>query len=101
MDQRIAKLEREVKQLDAGIQNEAERERALMAGRRKKESEIRYRERRKRTHRLIEIGAEVESVLGRPIPKEELPAFREYMKKAEDELGAFRVVNGRCSFLLP
>jgi hypothetical protein len=50
---------------------------------------------------LIGIGVEVESVMGRQIPKEDLPAFREYLKTAERKIGAFNVVDGRCSFMLP
>lgn len=101
MDQKITKLRQEIEQLDEKIQREEAREQILQARHRKKENEIRFQERKQRTHRLISIGAEVESVLGRQIPKEDLHAFREYMKRAKDELGAFRVVNGRCSFLLP
>lgn len=101
MDDRLTKLQQEVQQLDAKLENEDIKKRAYQARCRKKESKNRSRERSQRTHRLIEIGAEVESVMGRQIPKEDLPAFREYMEKAESVIGAFRVVDGRCSFLMP
>ena len=101
MDQKLFTLQQEVEQLDARIQNADAKRQVLQARHRKKESERRSRERKQRTHRLISIGAEVESFMGRQITKEELPAFREYLKTAEREIGAFRVVDGRCSFLLP
>lgn len=43
----------------------------------------REEERRARTHRLIEIGAEVESVLGHPIEKEDLPKLRNFLENQE------------------
>ena len=101
MDQKLIALQQEVSQLDDRIQNEEAKVQALQARYRKKEDQNRSRERSRRAHRLIEIGAEVESVMGRQIPKEELPAFREYLKTAERKIGAFEVVDGRCSFLLP
>ena len=101
MDDRLTKLQQEVQQLDIKLENEGLKRQALLARHMKKENKNRSRERSQRTHRLIEIGAEVESVMGRQIPKEDLPAFREYMKTAERKIGAFRVVDGRCHFMLP
>ena len=101
MNDRLTKLQQEVSQLNIKLENEDLKRKALQARLVKKENKNRSRERSQRNHRLISIGAEVESVMGRQIPKEELPAFREYMKKAESIIGAFRIVNGRCSFLLP
>ena len=43
------------------------------------------KERKARTHRLIEIGGAVESVLGRPIEKEELPKLITFLKKQEEK----------------
>lgn len=40
-------------------------------------------ERKARTHRLIEIGAEVESVLGRSVEKEDLPKLRDFLETQE------------------
>ncbi len=40
-------------------------------------------ERKKRTHRLIEIGAAVESVLGRCIEIEEIPKLIAFLNKQE------------------
>ncbi len=101
MDDRFTKLQQEVMQLDIKLENEDLKRKALQARLTKRENKSRSQKRSQRAHLLIEIGAEVESVMGRQIPKEDLPAFREYMKIAEREIGAFRVVNGRCSFLLP
>ena len=52
----------------------------LQARKRELEAKEKDRARKARTKRLIEIGATVESVLGREIPKEELPAFMEWLK---------------------
>ena len=101
MEERIEKMQQEVAYIDEKLLRTEQKEKQLQARCRKKENEIKYKNRKQRTHRLIEIGAEVESILGRQIPKEDLPAFREYMKRAEKELGTFVVVDGRCSFLLP
>jgi hypothetical protein len=101
MDKQVEKMQQEVADLDEKLLLTEQKKKQLEARYRKKENEIRSRERKQRNHRLISIGAEVESVLGRQISKEELPAFREYLKTAEREIGAFRVVDGRCSFLLP
>ena len=38
---------------------------------------------RLRTHRLIEVGASVESVLGFPIEKDDLPKLISFLKKQE------------------
>lgn len=81
-DPELEKLDRKITELD----------------RRKKQLEARYRQkerrnanddRRQRAHRLIGIGAEVESVFERQIGKEELSGFREYLKKVKDVMGAF------------
>lgn len=40
--------------------------------------------RKARTKRLIEIGAAVESVLGRPIEKDDLPNLIQFLKDQED-----------------
>lgn len=52
----------------------------LQARKRELEAKEKDRARKARTKRLIEIGATVESVLGREIKKEELPAFMEWLK---------------------
>lgn len=51
----------------------------------KKHLEARKREedRKARTKRLIEVGAEVESVLGCPIEREDLPKLRRFLQDQE------------------
>lgn len=67
--ERIAELQEKQKQLK-------EQEKKLRA----KQSQ---EERKKRTKRLIEIGAAVESVLNRPIEKEDLPKLVAFLKLQE------------------
>lgn len=57
----------------------------LQARKRELEAKEKDRARKARTKRLIEIGATVESVLGREITKEELPAFMEWLKEKRTE----------------
>ena len=40
-------------------------------------------EEKRRTHRLITVGAEVESVLGHPIEKKDLPKLRKFLEDQE------------------
>lgn len=70
IDERIAKLQEKQKQLKA-------QEKALKA---KQSAE----ERKKRTKRLIEIGATVENVLGRPIEQSDLPKLKEFLEQQEN-----------------
>ena len=53
-------------------------ERKKQLERRKKDEEARAR-----THRLIEVGAAVESVLGCPVTKEDLPKLTAFLKRQE------------------
>ncbi len=58
-----------------------------MAQLKAKEKQIKARhsqeERKARTKRLIEVGATVESVLGRPIEKEDLPKLKAFLENQE------------------
>ena len=101
MDKQVEKMKQGVANLEEKLESVERKHEQLQARRRKKENEISYQNRKQRTHRLIGIDAEVESVMGRQIPKEDLPAFREYLKTAERKIGAFNVVDGRCSFMMP
>lgn len=51
---------------------------------RKLKSQMVQTERKARTKRLIEIGGAVESVLGKPIPKEDLPKLIGFLKQQEE-----------------
>lgn len=70
IEERIAKLQERQSQLKA-------QEKALKA----KQSGA---ERKARTKRLIEIGGAVESVLGQPISKEDLPKLIKFLKDQEE-----------------
>jgi Skp family chaperone for outer membrane proteins len=73
-EDRIAELTKKQEQLEA-------RKKALKA----KQGQA---ERKARTKRLIEIGGAVESVLGRPIEKQDLPKLIAFLKQQE-ERGSF------------
>ena len=64
----------------AELQEKEAQLRELMKQLKKRESE---EQRKARTRRLIQIGAEVESVLGRPIEPEELPKLRKFLQNQE------------------
>ena len=69
IDERIAELQEKQKQLK-------EQEKKL-------KSQQSAEERKKRTKRLIEIGAAVESVLKNPIEKEDLPKLISFLENQE------------------
>lgn len=69
-EERISDIDKKMEQLKA-------QKRALQA---RQSAE----ERKKRTKRLIEVGATVEKVLGRPIEHEELPKLLAFLQQQED-----------------
>lgn len=69
IDERIEKLEEKKEQLNQQVKQ--------LKARKSQE------ERKARTKRLIEIGASVESVLGRPIEHDELPKLIDFLKIQE------------------
>ena len=71
IDERISELQEKQKQLK-------EQEKKLKA----QQSQA---ERKNRTKRLIEVGATVESVLGKPISKEDLPKLKKFLEKQEQK----------------
>lgn len=70
VEERIAELQKKQEQLKA-------QEKALKA----KQVQA---ERKARTKRLIEIGGAVESVLGKPIEKQDLPKLISFLKQQEE-----------------
>lgn len=70
VEERIAELQKRQEQLKA-------QEKALKA----KQAQA---ERKARTKRLIEIGGAVESVLGKPIEKQDLPKLISFLKQQEE-----------------
>jgi hypothetical protein len=68
-EEKLLELQRKMEQLKA--QEKAIKARQAQA------------ERKARTKRLIEIGAIVESVLGKPIEKEDLPKLKAFLEEQE------------------
>lgn len=60
-----------------------EKEKVLKARKQELLAKNREKERKARTHRLIEVGGAVESVLGRPIEKEDLPKLIAFLQEQE------------------
>lgn len=60
-----------------------ERQKQLKAQERKLKAQHSQAERKERTKRLIEVGATVESVLGKPIGKEDLPKLKSFLEQQE------------------
>jgi hypothetical protein len=83
LNDKIAKLQEKQKQLKA-------QEKALKARQIQTERKI-------RTKRLIEVGAVVESVLGRPIEKEDLPNLLMFLQQQEQRGNFFSKAMQRVS----
>ena len=76
--------------LDERIEEKRQKEQELLEKAKNYSAQIKQLEQRKRneenkarTHRLILIGAEAESVLGRPITDEDIPLFRNFLLSQE------------------
>lgn len=69
--------------IDEQIKALEEKEQILKARKQQLLAKNREQERKKRTHRLIEVGGAVESVLGRPIEKEDLPKLIAFLQEQE------------------
>lgn len=76
--------------LDERIQSCATKEEEMLeklkqyqAQRKQLEKRKKEEERKIRTHRLIQIGGAVESVLGRPVTEEDVPKLIAFLKKQE------------------
>lgn len=70
--------------IDEQIKALEEKEQILKARKQQLLAKNREQERKKRTHRLIEVGGAVESVLGRPIEHDELPKLLNFLKQQEE-----------------
>lgn len=70
--------------IDEQIKALEEKEQILKARKQQLLAKNREQERKKRTKRLIEVGATVEKVLGRPIEHEELPKLLAFLQQQED-----------------
>ena len=91
----------QIKEFDRKIEKLDRRRKQLEAVYRQKQNRDVYEGRKARAHRWIGIGAEVESVLERQITKEELGAFRNYMKKVVMIMGAFEPEKVDAPFSCP
>lgn len=84
------------KTLDERIQNCTTKEEEMLeklkqyqAQRKQLERRKKEEERKIRTHRLIQIGGAVESVLGRAVTEEDVPKLIAFLKKQEANGGYF------------
>ncbi len=58
------------------------------------ENQKKEEDRKARAHRLIEVGASVESIVGQPIEKEKLPALISFLKDIEERDHSLSVALG-------
>ena len=79
------RVEEKERQLKLAIEKAKQLEAQLKALESRKKEE----ERKARTHRLIEIGATLESITKQPIQKANLPMLLEYLTKIEENNFAF------------
>ena len=70
-------------QLEKREQESLEKAKQYAAQKRELEKRKKAEESKKRTHRLCQIGGAVESVLGCPIEKEDLPKLIGFLKRQE------------------
>lgn len=77
------------KTLEEQLKALEEKEQILKARKQQLIAKSKEQERKARTHRLIEIGGAVESVLGRAIEKDELPKLIAFLKQQEKNDGFF------------
>lgn len=76
-------LEERIQEKDHRAQKLIEQAKQVEAQRKELQKRQQAEERKKRTHRLIQIGAAVESVLGSSIEEEELPKLIAFLTKQE------------------
>ena len=76
-------LEERIQEKNLRAQKLIEEAKKVEAQRKLLEKRQQAEERKKRTHRLIQIGAAVESVLDVPIEEEDIPRLIAFLKKQE------------------
>ena len=74
----------EKRSIDERISELQEKQRQLKEQEKKLRAQQSQTERKARTKRLIEIGATVESVLGKPITKDDLPKLKSFLEQQEE-----------------
>lgn len=82
-------LEERIQEKDLQAQKLMEKAKQYEAQRKQLVKRQQEEERKKRTHRLIQIGAAVESVLGSTIVEEDIPKLIAFLKKQEANGGFF------------
>lgn len=80
--------EERVEEMEKKEQASLEKARKYKARKRELEKKKNADESKKRTHRLCQVGATVESVLGRPIEEADIPKLTAFLRKQE-ERGSF------------
>ena len=73
----------EKRSIDERISELQDKQRQLKEQEKKLRAQQSQAERKARTKRLIEIGATVESVFGKPIEKEDLPKLKNFLEQQE------------------
>lgn len=76
-------LEERIQEKDSQAQKLMEKAKQYEAQRKQLVKRQQEEERKKRTHRLIQIGAAVESVLGSTIAEEDIPKLIAFLKRQE------------------
>jgi hypothetical protein len=84
-----AVTKREKRTLEMQLDDIAKQKKQLLERERRLKAKLADDERKKRTKRLIEIGASVESVLGRKIEKSDLPKLIGFLSQQEERGGYF------------
>lgn len=77
-------LQERVSEKDMQIEKKIQELKQLQEQKKRLESRRKEDERKSRAHRLIEVGAAVESVLGRTIEKDDLPNLLTYLRNQEN-----------------
>lgn len=77
-EDRIERLDRQIAELE-------KKTKKLQTDRNEKLREKKREERKARTHRLIQLGAVIENVLGRPITDDDIPKLLDLLRFLEDE----------------
>lgn len=75
--------EERLQELEVREQETLEKAKRYAAQKKELQKRQKAEESKKRTHRLCEVGGAVESVLGYPIEKEDIPKLIEFLKMQE------------------
>jgi hypothetical protein len=84
-----AAKKRETRTIEMQLDELAKQKKQLIEKEKRLKAKLTEDERKKRTKRLIEIGAAVESVLGDKIEKDDLPNLIDFLAKQEERGGYF------------